>query len=140
EPLAPHIRSLWSQPRLICGEHRPRRDLSSRPAVYMLKYVVIAFALLLWTAASYGADRVPRLIDAVKAGDREAVRSLLKQPLAVKDAERDGTTALHYAVRADDVETMRMLLRAGADVNAPTREGITPLALAAVNGSLVSTQ
>ena len=106
----------------------------------MLKYVVIAFVLLRWTSASYGADRVPRLIDAVKAGDREAVRSLLKQPLAVKDAERDGTTALHYAVRADDVETMRMLLRAGADVNAPTREGITPLALAAVNGNLVSTQ
>jgi len=107
---------------------------------HVIPRVAVVVSLLLSTASSYGADRGPRLIDAVKAGDREAVRALLKQPAAVKDAERDGTTALHYAVRADDVETMRMLLRAGADVNAATREGITPISLAAVNGSLVSTQ
>ena len=58
-----------------------------------------------------------------------AVRALLlKQPAELKIAERDGTTALHWAVRADDLETVRLLLRAGADANAATREGITPLA------------
>ncbi len=100
-------------------------------------FAVLALCLF---ANTYAAEPGGRLIAAVKAGDREAVRTLLKQPAAVKDTERDGTTALHYAVRADDVETMRMLLRAGADVNSATREGITPLALAAVNGSLVSTR
>jgi ankyrin repeat protein len=76
------------------------------------------------------------LIDAVKAGNREAVRALLKQPAAAfKAVEGDGTTALHWAVRADDLDLARMLLAAGADVNAATREGVTPLSVAAVNGS-----
>ena len=72
-------------------------------------------------------DRDPRLIDAVKAGDRARVRALLKQPAELTRTEADGTTALHWAVRADDLETVRLLLAAGADVNAATREGITPL-------------
>jgi len=76
------------------------------------------------------------LIDAVKAGNRDAVRTLLKQPAAaLKPVEGDGTTALHWAARADDLEMVRLLLSAGADVSAATREGITPLSLAAVNGS-----
>jgi ankyrin repeat protein len=76
------------------------------------------------------------LIDAVKAGDRARVRVLVKQqPAALKQAEADGTTALHWAVRADDAEMVRLLLTAGADVTAATREGVTPLALAAINGS-----
>jgi ankyrin repeat protein len=76
------------------------------------------------------------LIDAVKSGNREAVRTLLKQPAAAfKAVEGDGTTALHWAVRADDLDMVRLLLTAGADVKAATREGVTPLSLAAVNGS-----
>jgi ankyrin repeat protein len=99
-------------------------------------------ALLALTAAvdAYAAEGPLRLISAVKAGDREAVRELLKQPAELKVTERDGTTALHWAVRADDVETVRMLLRAGADPRAATREGITPLALAAINGSVSATE
>ena len=81
------------------------------------------------------------LIDAVKAGNREAVRTLLKQPAsAFKVVEGDGATALHWAVRADDLEMVRMLLAAGADVTAATREGVTPLSLAAVNGSVRMTE
>jgi ankyrin repeat protein len=98
-----------------------------------------AFALYALSAA-YGADRASRLIDAVKAGNREAVWALLKQPAELKITERDGTTALHWAVRADDLETVRMLLRAGADASAANREGITPLALAAINGSVEATE
>ena len=104
--------------------------------------LVNAGVLLVFSSLSLadGADRAPNLIEAVKAGNRDVVRTLLKQPGELKLVERDGTTALHYAVRADDLETTRMLLRAGADVNAATREGITPLALAAVNGSLEATE
>ena len=94
----------------------------------------LAAVLLLWTAV-VAADDAPRLIDAVKSGDRAAVRALLKERSQVRAAEPDGTTALHWAVRADDLEMMRMLLAAGADPAAASRYGITPLSLAATNGS-----
>jgi ankyrin repeat protein len=98
---------------------------------------------VIWCAvasASAASTGLP-LIDAVKAGDRARVRGVLKQqPAALKQAEADGTTALHWAVRADDAEMVRLLLTAGADVTAATREGMTPLALAAINGSPAMTE
>jgi len=75
------------------------------------------------------------LIDAVKAGNHDAIRTLLKNTANVNVPEADGTTALHWAVRADDVETVQALLRAGAKANVANRNGITPLSLAALNGS-----
>ena len=74
------------------------------------------------------------LIDAVKAGDRAAVRTLATRS-TVNTSEADGMTALHWAVRSDDAETVGLLLRAGANVNAVNRYGITPLSLAATNGN-----
>jgi ankyrin repeat protein len=79
-----------------------------------------------------------RLADAVKAGNRAAVRELLKKPAGAVDVnarEVDGTTALHWAVRTNDVETAEMLLAAGARANVANRYGITPLWLAATNGN-----
>lgn len=52
-----------------------------------------------------------------------------------RQAEPDGTTALHRAARKDDLDTARLLIRAGAKVDAATRYGVTPLYLASVNGS-----
>ncbi|MEP7304998.1 MAG: ankyrin repeat domain-containing protein [Acidobacteriota bacterium] len=74
------------------------------------------------------------LIDAVKVGNRAAVRALLT-PTAVKSAEADGMTALHWAVRGDDLDTVQLLIKAGANVSAGNRYGITPLSLAATNGN-----
>jgi ankyrin repeat protein len=76
-----------------------------------------------------------RLIDAVKQGNRTAVRSLITARANVNAAEPDGMTALHYAVRADDVQTAQMLIRAGANVKASSRYGISPITLAAQNGN-----
>jgi uncharacterized protein len=93
------------------------------------------------TAALAAANTELPLIDAVKSGNRDAVRALLKQPAsALKPVEGDGSTALHWAVRADDLEMVRLLLAAGADVKTATREGVTPLSLAAVNGSVRMTE
>jgi uncharacterized protein len=103
------------------------------------KAVIVAALVLCVVSGASGADR-GQLLAAVKAGDREAVRAALKQPVALTVTERDGTTALHWAIRADDLEIARLLLRAGADPKAATREGITPLALAAINGSLAATE
>ena len=69
-------------------------------------------------------------------GDREVVRSLLKQAADVNGAQGDGMTALHWAATRDEVDVAEMLLYAGANVRAATRlGGLTPLWLAAQNGS-----
>jgi uncharacterized protein len=98
----------------------------------------VAFATALAasaTAAVAGAvDNT--LADAVKNGDRAAVRTLLREPGAANAAAADGTTALHWAVRADDLATADMLIRAGAKVNVVNRFGVAPLTLAATNGNV----
>jgi uncharacterized protein len=94
-----------------------------------------AFLLLLSVAVVlHAADTDRRVIEAVKSGNRESVRALLKQNAPVNVRDTDGTTALHWAARSDDMETAQMLLRAGADVKAADRYGITPISLAAEVG------
>jgi ankyrin repeat protein len=74
-----------------------------------------------------------RLVEAVKAGDRATVQTLLKNHADVNLTEPDGTTLLQAAVHADDLEMTRLLLRAGADASRANRYGVTPLSLAATN-------
>lgn len=101
-----------------------------RPHVMWL--LVVSWA---WSVAGLGAADSTRLIDAIKSGNRSAIRVLAKQAQLVNVREPDGTTPLHWAARADDLETVRLLLGAGADAQAANRYGVTPLALAAVNGN-----
>jgi len=79
------------------------------------------------------------LIDAIKAGNRAAVRSLLTRS-TVNSAESDGMTALHWAVRGDDLATVELLVKAGANASATNRYSITPLWLAATNGNAAITR
>jgi len=105
-----------------------RSGLQGRPKG--LHYIVIAFAMLLT-----GAARDPRsLTEAAKNGDRESIRTLLKQGLKVDAAEGDGTTALLWASYRDDLETADLLIRAGASINAANDLGATPLWAASQNG------
>ena len=91
----------------------------------------LAVSLIVVPVAAEGT----RLIEAVKSGDRAAVRALVKDKREVVVADADGTTALHWAARADDLESVRLLIAAGADARAANRYGVTPLHLAAVSGS-----
>jgi ankyrin repeat protein len=100
----------------------------------MMRFAFV-LSLLIALAATPAADGIPPLVDAVKRGDRAAVRALLRDKTIVNQAEADGTTALHWAIRADDVELAGMLIRAGASATAANRYGIRPLTLAATNGS-----
>jgi uncharacterized protein len=85
---------------------------------------------------SFGVSaREASLIDAVKSGDATTVRALLARKVDVNAAERDGTTALHWAVNRDDLQAVDLLVRAGANVRAANRYGVTPLQLACTNGS-----
>jgi ankyrin repeat protein len=86
-------------------------------------------------AASAGMAADLRLVDAAKSGDKETVRSLLKQHVNVNAPEGDGATALSWAAYQDDLETADLLIAAGANVNAANDYADTPLMLACVNGS-----
>jgi ankyrin repeat protein len=104
---------------------------------------VLSFALLvpLLSLTSHAAVNSDlrlndlRLVEAVKIGDKDAARSLLKQHVDVNVPEADGATALAWAVHRDDLDTTQLLIRAGANVNKANDFGVTPLALAATNGN-----
>ncbi len=74
-----------------------------------------------------------RLVEAVKQGDQEAVRSLLQQGADVNASEADGATALAWATHRADSKTVELLLSAGADPSAASDYGVTPLSLACTN-------
>jgi len=91
--------------------------------------------VFLLSVASFSAAVDSRLVEATEKGDKEAVRSLLKQHADVNSPQADGATALAWAAHWDDLETADLLIRAGANVNAANDYGITPLLLACTNGS-----
>ncbi len=74
------------------------------------------------------------LLDAARAGEREAALDLIKDGADPAEREADDTTALHWAVHNDDPVLVKRLLDAGADPNARNDYGVTPLAEAAVRG------
>ena len=90
---------------------------------------------LLWLTGGHAVAADVRLIEAVKAADEAAVRTMLTRRVDVNTPEADGTTALHWAVDGDHPELVELLLRAGASVKAANRYGVTPLWLACTNGS-----
>jgi ankyrin repeat protein len=74
--------------------------------------------------------------DAAQQGDRDGVKSLIKQAADVNAAQGDGMTALHWAAMKNDADLAQTLLYAGANIRAATRiGGYTPLILAARQGN-----
>jgi uncharacterized protein len=98
-----------------------------------LRCVVIA--LVLATTPLLAAAAGHPLVEAVKSGDRAAVRALLGQRTDVNAAEADGTTALHLAIQRDDPEMVDLLIAAGANAKAVNRYGISAMHVAATLGS-----
>src|SRR5262245_54983391 len=98
----------------------------------MLASTLVALGLSVLLNAAAPAS----LIDAAMQGNKDAVRTMLKQGADVNTAQGDGMTALHWAVQKGDVEIAQTLLYAGANVKATTRiGGYTPLLIAARNGN-----
>ena len=94
----------------------------------------VVSGLLLVISLQATAAPVP-LIDAIKAGDKAAIRVLLQQRVNVNAIEPDGATALHWAARTNDLQTAETLIRVGANVRAANRYGVTPLHLACTSGN-----
>jgi len=100
-----------------------------------LKKIVLAAGLLglLGTAQLTFANS--ELTAAIKNGNADAVRTLVRRNVDVNAPERDGTLPLQWAVYNENARIVELLLGAGADVEAVNREGVTPLALAAQTGN-----
>jgi ankyrin repeat protein len=101
----------------------------------------IPLAAVCLTAVLVAAGPSP-VADAAMKGNRDAVRTLLKNGEDVNASQGDGMTALHWAAVKGDGELAQMLVYAGANVKATTRIGAyTPLYLAAKGGyaSVVAT-
>ncbi|HZR24366.1 MAG TPA: ankyrin repeat domain-containing protein [Vicinamibacterales bacterium] len=95
-----------------------------------------ALVLMLSAALAAAPGGGSPVADASMRGDKEAVRSLLKQGADANGARGDGMTALHFAAQRGDADLAAMLLYAGANVSAVTRIGsYTPLHIAAQSGS-----
>ena len=85
------------------------------------------------TAAPLGANSP--VADAARAGDLNAVKTMLKNGGDVNAAHGDGMTALHWAASRGDAAMTQMLLLAGANIRATSRlGGITALHLASQGG------
>jgi len=96
---------------------------------------IAALLAAVWLVGVGISSAQGRLIDAVRANDVGAVRTLLDARADVNAVQPDGTTALHWAVERDALEIVQLLIRAGANVTATNRYGATPLWLASLNGN-----
>ena len=77
----------------------------------------------------------PKLVRAAESGDRAAAETLLRAGANAREADADGTTALHWAAHFGDVELTKALLKGGADARAVNQYGSTPMSNAAEIGA-----
>src|SRR5262249_23058569 len=98
--------------------------------------IFVSAAAALGLTALLGAAAPSSVVDAAMQGNRDVVKTLLKQGADVNTAQGDGMTALHWAVQKGDVELTQTLLYAGANVKATTRVGgYPPLLVASRSGN-----
>jgi len=71
------------------------------------------------------------LFAAVPFGDPVVVKALLAGAANIRETDKDGMTALHWAAVAHHADVAQTLIAGGADVNAADRFGYTPLLYAA---------
>ena len=91
--------------------------------------------VLLIALLGVGPSADVTLVQAVKTGNVQTVRAMVKAKADANSAEPDGTTALHWAVQNGNVEMVDLLIRSGAKVAAANRYGVTPLAVACTAGN-----
>jgi uncharacterized protein len=83
-----------------------------------------------------GTSGETSLVDAVKAGNRQAAIALIEKHADVNTPESDGSTALLWAAHNNDADLVDQLLKAGADAKARNQFGATPMSEAAFVGNV----
>jgi ankyrin repeat protein len=96
-----------------------------------LAVCLLAAAVLVTVA---GASGDGPLVEAIKDGNLQAVRVLIKSGTDVNVRSGDGSTPLLWATHKSSVEIARVLVAAGAAVDAANDFGITPLLHASRTG------
>ena len=96
--------------------------------------VTLSLVLAGSVAPAFAAEPATLVIDAVRSGSIDRLRSALKTGTDVNAPQGDGATALHWAAHRNDLVATDLLLGAGAKVNAANDLGATPLWLASLNG------
>jgi ankyrin repeat protein len=91
-------------------------------------------AIVLVTVADAVGDNA--LAEAVKAGNLQSVRALLKSGADVNARSGDGSTPLLWAAQKSSVEIARVLVTAKAAVDAANDYGVTPLLHASRTGDV----
>ena len=71
--------------------------------------------------------RKKRLISAIKSGDTDIVKGLLKRGVDINFIDSEGFTPLIQACKKMDYDMVELLLRSSADVNKTSNEGLTAL-------------
>jgi ankyrin repeat protein len=84
-------------------------------------------------AVSAATDSDMQLIEFVKQGDHNGLRTLLDEKKDVNVTQPDGSTSLAWAVYNDDLVAMDLLIKAGANPDLANEYGVTPLSLACSN-------
>jgi ankyrin repeat protein len=103
-----------------------------------LRSRTLAALLLTFAAPFLKADVVPvPLIEAIRTGDSQTVRTLLKRHVDPNSATPDGSTALMWAARYGNADVAELLLKSGANAKALNHYGATAMSLACTSGTAV---
>jgi ankyrin repeat protein len=96
--------------------------------------IAVAATMLVVRDGEAGEMRGMSLLDEVRNGNVEAVRSMLAGSAGTEVRDAEGRTPLLLATRQDEVEIARLLIEAGADVNAKDTIHDTPFLYAGAEG------
>ena len=151
-PPQPSIEQLRKQAKELLEQYRAglpdaiaevnHFERASDPATFVLsdaqRVLARAYGYESWPKLKAFVDgaNVERLAEAVKAGDLEQVRTLLRarpELVGMDMAENNEHRALHYAVLGRNLPMVRLLMEAGADARKgifPHRDATSALAIA----------
>ena len=85
--------------------------------------------------ANLGTGAADTVVEAVRAGDRDAALARIAAGADVNLPEPNGTTAVHWAAYREDADMVARLVAAGADVSTVNDFGSSPMMEAAANGN-----
>jgi ankyrin repeat protein len=112
----------------------PRQRGARVPGTKRLVCVAVEFITgLIVLTATRAATAEPALFQAIRNGDKAAIRAQATNAISVNARDEWGNTPLMVAAANGDIAVLELLLNAGAEVNATNKAGATALMRAATD-------